>query len=300
MSETIENILKSGRHFCVCGVCWKSNGECICNKNSRVSNFVNDKTFTIVTSLIDIDRGNWNTIYKRDIDLYFYFLSQILSLDCNFYIYMDDRYIEYFNGLVKQLGKDSSTIKIVPVNVKDLIMYNHYDKIKNIMSDESRKNNISDKDCPELINPEYNIVVNSKVNLVYKASLDNVFNSTHFVWLDAGYGHGKIEIPNEWYPINLLTNKIEVLCLRDVSEIDIDYKVFFDKHIDVVNGGIFACNLNNIKKYNDIYYDTIDKCIINNITDDDQYTVSMVIKNNPGLFNTHVNKDWYCAFDMFK
>lgn len=256
-----------------------------------------NRTFTIVTSLIDIGRGDWNTIYKRDINLYFFFLSQLLNLECNFYIYMDDRYIEYFNKLLKNLGKDPTTIKVVPINIKELIMYKHHDKIKTIMSDKSRLLHISDKDCPELINPEYNVVVNSKVNLVYKASLDNVFDSTHFVWLDAGYGHGKIEIPKIWNPTDLLTNKIECFCLKNISEIDSDCKSFFDKHIDVVIGGVFVCNINNISKYNEIFYDTVDKCIEKNIIDDDQYMVSICMINNFELFNIHITNNWYCAFD---
>jgi protein YibB len=261
---------------------------------------MSEKRFTIVTSLLDINRGNWNTIYRRDINSYFLYLSHLLNLECNFYIYMDSRYVDHLNKLIKLFQKDLSTVKIVPINMDELYMYKYYDKIKSIMKDESRKNNISDKDCPELINPEYNIVVNSKVNLVYRASLDNVFNSTHFIWIDAGYGHGKIDIPFTWYPNKLLTDKIEVLCLRDITEIDSDYKIFFDRHIDIVNGGIFSCNIDNIKKYNELYYTTIDKCINEkNITDDDQYTVSMIIKHNTELFNIHINKDWYCAFNIF-
>lgn len=266
---------------------------------SSISNNYSLKKFTIVTSLIDIDRGSWKNIYKRDINLYFFYLSRLLYLDCNFYIYIDDRYIDLLNRVLTTSNKDPSTVKIVPIKITDLYMNKYRDQMANIMKEESYSVNIRDKQCPEVTVPEYNIVVNSKVDLVYRATLDNVFGSSHFIWMDAGYGHGKVDVPKNFYPQNLLTDKIELLCLRDPSIIDDDYKTFFDHHIDVINGGIWSCNIDNIKEYRDIYYNVIDEYINADITDDDQYTVSMVYKKYPHIFNVHIKDSWYCAFELF-
>ena len=45
--------------------------------------------------------------------------------------------------------------------------------------------------------PEYNLLNYLKAEFVLNASLINPFNSTHFFWIDGGYGHG---LPNIWPP----------------------------------------------------------------------------------------------------
>jgi hypothetical protein len=45
--------------------------------------------------------------------------------------------------------------------------------------------------------PRYNLVTYLKAEFVLNASLVNPFNSSHFFWIDGGYGHG---LPNIWPP----------------------------------------------------------------------------------------------------
>lgn len=261
--------------------------------DSILSNF---EKFTVVTSLIDIGRSSWNDLYKRDTNLYFYYLSRVLNLDCNFYIFMDERYIEFFQKLIK----DKKNVVVKPISIDKLLMYKHRDRIVELMGDENYAYNTFDKTygattCPELTIPEYNIVVNSKVDLMKRASDENPFGSNYFVWIDAGYGHGKIDIPERWTPP--LTDKIGVLCLRDPETIPEDYELFFKQHVDIVNGGFFCCSKNNIQEYYNLYYSVIETSLNKGITDDDQYTVSMCYSNNKNLFSTITNSNWYCLFD---
>ena len=46
------------------------------------------------------------------------------------------------------------------------------------------------KTHPESINPDYNILTNSKPYLLYNATQISKFESDYFIWLDAGYSHG--------------------------------------------------------------------------------------------------------------
>ena len=43
------------------------------------------------------------------------------------------------------------------------------------------------------MSPLYILVTNSKVDLVHQAVRENPFNSSYFVWMDGGYGHGETE-----------------------------------------------------------------------------------------------------------
>ena len=61
------------------------------------------KSFTIVTSLIDINRDSWENKFRRGFDLYLYYMSKYLVMDCYFYIF-----IIYFSNRI-----DISHIKLM-------------------------------------------------------------------------------------------------------------------------------------------------------------------------------------------
>lgn len=259
-----------------------------------------ENSFTIVTSLIDINRESWNNCFKRDFNLYLFYMYRMLNMDCYYYIFIDSkREKQLRREIIEKFKFNIYKIKIVPIKIEDLIMYKYKDRISQIMRDKSRLEKASgDKDCPEFNIPDYNIVVNSKVDLVYRASLDNPFNTTHFIWLDGGYGHGKVDVPRNWNPTALLTDKVCVVCRMKVEDICDDRIEFFNKHLDVMIGGVFSVSSKNIEKYRELFYKEVERCMNIGITDDDQYTVALVLKNNPDLFKVYNNKNWYCGYEF--
>lgn len=263
------------------------------------SELTEKKTFTIVTALFDIGRGAWNDIYRRDTKLYMYYLSFILKLDCNICIFVEEKFIDFVREC--RMGMESRT-KIYKIHISSLLMNNYKEMIETIMSSDKYKSNQKDPLCPEVKRPEYNIVVNSKVELVYRAAMENHFSTDFFIWIDAGYGHGKLNIPQgfKFYPESFMNKgKVSILCLKDVSLISPDYKTFYEEHIDVVNGGFFCCDRESIEKYKTIYYYVVTDSLDKGITDDDQYTVSMAYIKENELFSIFYNREWYGAIDQF-
>lgn len=263
------------------------------------TNLVND--VTIVTCLLDINRGEWSNIYSRRIQLYFTYLYEVLKLDNYFYIYIDDKYKEtLYDILSMKTDEEYKKVKVIPIKIEDLIMYARKDKITSIMNDSEYKKDLKDPVCPEVSVPEYNIVVNSKVDLVYKASLENPFNTEFFLWLDAGYGHGKLSLQGKWTPRNILENKdkVNIICLEHPDNFPAEFEEFFRQHVDVVIGGAFGGGKEVLEKYHKEYYSVLDEALENKITDDDQYTVVMSYKRYPHLFKVYLTSDWYSAFSI--
>lgn len=257
------------------------------------------KSFTIVTALFDIGRGEWNDIYKRDIKLYMYYLSFILNLDCNICIFVEEKFVEFVRNCRR--GLENKTV-IYTSDISSLVMNKYKNRMTEIMNRDDYKENQKDPLCPEVKRPEYNIVVNSKVDLVYQASIKNHFNTDFFLWMDAGYGHGTLNTPKkfEFYPESFMVeNKISLLCLKDVNGICNDYKEFYEKHVDIVNGGFFCCDIESIRKYHSLYYHVVEDSLNKNITDDDQFMVSMSYTKDKNLFSVFYNTDWYGAIDQF-
>lgn len=263
-----------------------------------MSDLTPKKTFTLVTSLIDIGREQWK-YYQRDTNLYLYYLTFILNMDCNLCIFLNDKFIPFVE---KYRSDMRDKTKIIPISIENLYMYKYKEKINHIMTTDEYKQNQKDPLCPEVTCPDYNIVVNSKVELVYRTAMDNPFNTDFFIWMDAGYGHGKLNIPRgfKFYPENFMNEgKVSILCLKDVNKISHDYKTFYEDHIDVVNGGFFCADLNTIEKYKTLYYYVVADSLGKDITDDDQYTVSMSYTKNNNIFSVFYNTDWYGAINQF-
>ncbi|MDD4931341.1 MAG: WlaTC/HtrL family glycosyltransferase [Candidatus Colwellbacteria bacterium] len=264
-----------------------------------MSNERKEKTFTVVTALFDIGRSTWGDVYRRDTRLYMYYLSFILKMNCNICIFVEEKFVDFVRESRK--GMESKT-KIYTVPISSLLMNGYKEKISTIMSSEEYKANQKDPLCPEVKRPEYNIVVNSKVDLVYRVAMENPFTTDFFLWMDAGYGHGTLNIPKgfKFYPESFMKEgKVSILCLKDVSLISPDYKTFYEEHIDVVNGGFFCCDRESIVRYKEIYYYVVEDSLDKGITDDDQYTVSMSYTKDNSLFSVFYNRDWYGAFDQF-
>lgn len=258
------------------------------------------KTFTIVTAFFDINRSNWDDIHKRDTQLYMYYFSFILNMDVNMCIYTEEKFVDFINHC--RTGFADKT-KIIITSLDQLCMYKYKDTIQTIMDSDEYKKNQKDPECPEVKRPKYNIVVNSKVELVYKTSVDNPFNTQFFIWMDAGYGHGTLNIPKrfKFYPESFMQeNKISVCCLKNNTNlISTNYKTFYEEHIDVIMGGFFCGDKKSLEKYNIMFYTTVEDCISQNITDDDQYTICMCYIKNVELFNVFYDMSWYKAIERF-
>lgn len=100
------------------------------------------------------------------------------------------------------------------------------------------------KTHPESISAEYNIVVNSKTHFLHNVTMENPFNSEHFVWLDAGYGHANenhFPYSYKWQPA-LPDGKISLIKVTpyfdEVSSYDL--KRLYRKNVALLSGGFIA------------------------------------------------------------
>lgn len=250
--------------------------------------------FTVVTGFFDIGRGEWDR-YNRKLEEYFIYFENTLKLKVNMVIFIESKHYEFVKD-IRDTILNVRTI-ICKMEIEELYMYQHLDRITDIQNSPNFALNHPNPTAPEICKPLYNVVVCNKMDFLQKATeIDK--ESQYFIWLDAGYTHGNINMSVlHWNPTNLFEckDKICMICLQDISRVSDDPKEFFEQYKDVIIGGFISGYRDTISKVRDMYYDLVEELYDLEIKDDDQYYSTMLAKRNPELYQLYWGR-WYDAF----
>lgn len=256
--------------------------------------------YTVVTGLFDIGRGNWNGYYNRSVDKYIGFFKNVLSLRVNMVVFIEEKFLsvvhEVRDNLYDQNGLKVDTI-INVLKHEDLYMWKYKDLLFDIQKDINYGKGHPEPHCPEISEPMYSFIVNSKLDLLYRGSLQA--STDYCIWLDGGYTHSNRDISKiVWTPTKCMscTDKISMINLRPMSIMINDPVGFSNQYVDIINGGFIGGTKSTIALVRDKYYELVDEFLnVHRMKEDDQYYWTFLIKRNPNLFNLfHAN--WYDAF----
>jgi protein YibB len=252
--------------------------------------------FTVVTGFFDIGRSDWDS-FNRSTEDYMRYFKNLLSLKANMIIFVEQKNAEFVYSIRSQITGFKTTI--ILKTIEGLYMSKYTNKIYEIQADPEYGKNLSEEASlsPEISKPLYNIVTCSKMDLLYQAlSIDS--ESDYFIWLDAGYTHGTVDLANlDWNPVRLFENKdrFSLISLQNLSVMSNDPVVFFNQHIDVVIGGFLGGHRSTIETVKNMFYEKVEYILYNyNLKDDDQYFLALIVNDNPQLFNLYMG-NWYDA-----
>lgn len=259
--------------------------------------FFLDNNFTIVTALYDIDRAKWPTI-KRSMAEYFAYFKHLLALNNNVFVFTDQDSVTDYVLRQRKYRRSQTYLKIFPFN--ELEFYVYIDRIREIMQSNTFRANNSNLIFPEAYSAEYVLLTWTKISFMITAATENPFGSTHFIWLDAGYGHGKVQYPETWVP----TSNIAVE--KKVTWIALDNPATFytlkDKHKiriqPVFNAGLFCGDLETLKEFGTLFKETAVAMMDSGIADDEQAVVLEMYFKYPYIFNIFYG-GWYDGFKLF-
>lgn len=261
---------------------------------------------TLVTALLEIGRSNW-TFYGRSLDRYQEYFSVLLQLDMDMIIYVTSQHYDIVKKARTNIGLWNRT-KVYVITLKDLPLYKYLNTMRQIIDNERMEGGWKDnwdlvmKKHPESSSPEYDLVVNSKPYFLYNATIENIFNSSSFVWLDAGYCHGqKICFPKyfKWNP-TIKKEKISMIKLTPDNDKIEDYTIdkLYRKDWAGISGGFIGGDLISLKKFYHYHFQKMLELLHNNYVDDDQTVIILLIKEMPELFHLEYG-DWFDAFKLF-
>lgn len=265
--------------------------------------------FTIITGLFDIGRENWGS-YQRSMKDYAKYFVNVLQLKFPMVIFCEEQFVKV--ALDARNFIPYETI-IIPTKIEELYMYRYIHLLFEIQNDPNYGKNHPNRSCPEISNPLYALVVNSKFDLLLKGC--KYARTDYCMWLDAGYTHGKIDLSKvEWNPKSLLLgnrdferepsvreekDKVSMILLQSMDAmITVDPIDFSNLYIDIIGGGFIGGYISSIKDVHVIYYDLIDEFLVKyKMKEDDQYYWTFLAKRHPELMNL-IKGGWYGALDI--
>ncbi|XP_061186233.1 protein HtrL-like [Saccostrea echinata] len=250
-----------------------------------------------VTALYDIGRENW-THFQRSFDEYLSYFRNVLRLNVKMIIYSNESVQKVVLDERKILDHKTQTYML---KFTDLEFYRYRQHIGHVLVSPEFRNSNEMLNHPEAFSVKYLILMNNKVSFLSDAVRKNPFNSTHFFWIDAGYGHGDdLTKWKNFQPRILLSkrNKITYIELNDPAL----YKDINDLHkvqmAPAFCGGFFGGDAGAILKYEKLYKKTFRKLLTENIVDDDQNVAFQCYVENPSLFE-NIRGHWFDAFKLF-
>lgn len=252
--------------------------------------------YTVVTGFFDIGRENWKH-FQRPLTSYLSYFHNLLQLRAPMIIFCENKFVDFVSTSRRLIPFDT---KIIPTEIFELFMYRYKTVLEDIQKDPNYAKDHPNPTCPEIAIPNYSLVVNSKLDLLYKGSL--LAKTEYCCWLDAGYTHGTKDISLiRWNP-SLLYNtkdKISMIGLKPLALMKSeDPKEFSDQYIDLINGGFIFGSKEAIEKIYKKYYTIVHEMLTTHkIKEDDQFHWTFVAKRHPKLMNI-IPGDWYSAFDL--
>lgn len=258
--------------------------------------------YTVVTGLFDIGRGNWNTYYKRDVNKYVGFFKNVLSLKKPMVVFIEKKFenvVHEIRDNIVDFDGNSLSTKINIISHEELHMWQYKDLLYSIQQDPNYGKGHPEPWCPEISEPMYSLIVCSKLDLLYRGSLQA--ETDYCIWLDGGYTHGNIDISKvNWNPTQCLSHK-DSLCMISLKSMNlmIDNPVLFsNQYIDIINGGFIGGYKPVIKTVRNKFYELVDEFLtVHRMKEDDQYYWTFFIKRNPQLVTLFLGS-WYDAFKI--
>ena len=246
--------------------------------------------YLLVTGFFNIDRESWNSIFKRSLEQYYENAKRILSTPEDMVIFTSKENMDFVIN-----NRDSKLVTyIIETNYSDLKYYKHEDKIREIMSSDDFNSKITfDKNkVPEFHNPEYLVVIWSKINLM-KRAIQKFSYYTHFAWID--FGLHKHIIPDNYppfYPQGINSDLIKIHCRSLPLSSDLEHDNFLRSSNDRFCAGSITGNRENIILFEKLLDIEISELLNKNIVHCEQSLFVLVYLKNHCLFELSYGDDW--------
>jgi len=242
---------------------------------------------TIVTAFYNIRKmeslvEHYNV--RKEFEYLNYANDFILKLPYNLVIYIDDDASsdDIFNYIQeKRFPQYKNQTNIIRQSFQKTFYFSYLERITKLIEQYIILNRNIDKDTPYYI-----ILTNNKFYFLDQAIASNVFQSTHFMWLDFGINHvaNNPELLHQW--IKRIPDKIKQMCLNPYIE-DEPPKELFTFIYHHLAAGLFSGNKENMLQYINLFKKKIEQIYDDNWYQLDEEVMTMIQRENNHLFELY-------------
>lgn len=252
---------------------------------------------TIVTSLIDLGRGELKGDFNRSFDKYLECFSKLLKTKLPMVIFCDKDVEEF---VLKHRPRE--TTHFVRHTANDLRKFPFYDQIQTIRQSAkwlSQAGWLPDSTQAKL--ELYNPLVMSKQFFLNDATLHNPFDSKYFLWVDAGLAntvgniHEILNDPTFVKRISPKLNKMLYVCFPYDGTVEVHgynkSKMNTLAGVEtayVARGGVFGGTKDAINAVNDMYYGLLSESFNQGLMGTEESIFTILSYRQPKMFNLHM------------
>jgi hypothetical protein len=242
---------------------------------------------TIVTAFYNI-RKLENSIDqyngRKEFEYLNYANDFILKLPYNLVIYIDDDASAdgIFNYIQeKRFPQYKNQTNIIRQSFQKTYYFSYLERITQLREEYIILNRNYQHETPYYI-----ILNNNKFHFLDEAIASNVFQSTHFMWLDFGINHvaKNHELLHQW--IKRIPDKIKQMCLNPYIEDD-SPKEFFTFIYHHLAGGLFSGNKENMLEYINLFKKKNEQLYDDGWYQIDEAVMTMIQRENNHLFELY-------------
>ena len=237
---------------------------------------------TIVTMLYDI-RAIENNIDEKKRKFYRYIdcaKKFLLKLPFPIIFFIDDNE-ETYNAIYNTRQEHNLLDKtfIYKCDLKTTYFYKYLSRLEELQKTFLIENiNLTHE------TPLYIVLNNNKFHFIDKAIELNIFNSTHFIWMDFGINHIALNTERIFEWIDKVPDKIKQLCTSPYTE-PLPPKKYLNYIYHNIAGGLFSGSIENMKKYSELFKNKTEEIYNDDWYQIDEAVMTMVHKDNPDLFD---------------
>ncbi|XP_064616669.1 protein HtrL-like isoform X2 [Liolophura sinensis] len=258
---------------------------------------------TFVTALYDIGRGDW-AIFPRPYSIYLNYFRDVLKLNINLVVFVEESDKKFVLRNRRSANMTNAT-RVWTKPFEDLAFHKYLPRVRDVVESEDFRANNDNLRHPEGFSPEYIILMNSKFSLLQEVAEVNPFCSSHFVWIDAGYGHGKNVLPQNgetWVPRGLIDvhGKITIIQLeRPILYEHYDRTTLFKMGArPAFIGGFFGGDSASVNLMTALHEEVFTSFLDERLVHEDQMMMLMCYLRKPEYFNP-VEGWWYDGYKLF-
>jgi len=253
-------------------------------------------TTTLITALYDIKRNSVDTSSSslKTLQDYYVWFKKTLQINAPMVIYTE----EISKSFILEHRPSDYPTKIIIQKLETIPYYKYYPYIKTILESSKYKSKMKNPLRIECLLPEYNIIQYSKFEWLKETAQQNYFNTSYFMWIDAGISRffPPIYNPKNVFPLKngldlLQTQKFVIQGRKIIYQINtISDTDFVWNSVNLLSGGMFGATKEIIqiisKKINDCFQTAMLK---NMNVNNEQLALALVWKHNPQLFTIFYN-----------